>query len=688
MSDPASTYRLQLNRDFDLHAATALVPYLQRLGVDCVYCSPVFTATRGSTHGYDVTDPTTVNPELGGREALDTFARVVHEAGMQVMIDIVPNHQAANDENPQWRRMLETHERGWFDAAWIDGELVYRRFFDIGGLAGVRAEDPEVFAATHALVRDLVQARAVDALRVDHVDGLADPGDYLQRLHDLTGGAYVVVEKILARDEVLAPSWPVAGTTGYEMANALTELCIEPDGRAELERACIGENNGVAFPDVERSSKAFVFDDLFQQEWRRVTSLLDDAALVPALRTATIDLDVYRTYDASDDDRKRLERATEHVEPADAEALRARLLVTPRTELETRWQQLSGAVMAKGHEDTACYRYPALLAQNEVGGDPGAGARDAVDRFHAMAPGFRGLIGTSTHDSKRSEDVRARLCVLSERPQAFASALTRWREIVDPDPQVSPLETRFVAQTLLGAWPLFDADLREFAHRVDEYLRKALREAKQHTGWIDPDEAHEAAVLDCARRTVENGGALMHEAFGPLVHDVQFFGALNSLAMLTWKLAMPGTPDVYRGCELWDFSLVDPDNRRPVDFDTRETMLDRVSETGPDLADWRSGFVKLHLTAHGLRLRRSHRELFERGAYVRLDAPDTVLAFARVLGDEWAVAIAPRLATRVTGCEIWPLGETAWGDDEVAGPSGPIRLADAFRATPYALIVS
>jgi (1->4)-alpha-D-glucan 1-alpha-D-glucosylmutase len=688
MTDPLSTYRLQCNCDFDLHAATRLIPYLQRLGVDCIYCSPLFTATRGSAHGYDVTDPTTVNPELGGRPALDAFSRAAHDAGITVLIDIVPNHQAANDENPYWRRMCETHEPGWFDATWIDGELVYRRFFDIGGLAGVRVEDPAVFAATHVLIRDLIEAGAVDALRVDHVDGLANPGEYLRRLHDLTGGAYVVVEKILARDERLSSEWPVAGTTGYEIGNALTELCIDPDGRAELEAACIADNGGVAFPDFERAGKTLVLDEMLQPEWRRVLGLLDDPVLAPALRSATIDLDVYRTYDASDDDRKRLERATERVDPAAADALRARLLTTPDTELETRWQQLSGAVMAKGHEDTACYRYPALLAQNDVGGDPGASARDAVTRFHALASRFRGLIGTSTHDSKRSEDVRARLCVLSERPRAFEAGLARWKELVAPAPGVTELELRFVAQTLLGAWPLSDAELPDFGPRIDGYLRKALREAKQHTNWIDPDEKHEAAVLECARRTIECDGAMMHEAFGPFVQDVQFFGAVNSLSMLTWKLAMPGTPDIYRGCEIFDFSLVDPDNRRPVDFATRERMLDDMTDAAPDLAGWRSGLPKLWLTAHGLRTRRDRRALFTRGSYVPLDAPDTVLAFARVLDDEWAVAVAPRLATRVTECELWPLGESAWADDIVAGPAGPIRLAEAFREMPCVLLTS
>ena len=689
---PTSTYRLQCNADFDLVAAASLVPYLVDLGVDWIYLSPVLTARRGSTHGYDVTDPTRVNPELGGRDALDRFSTVAHDAGLRILLDIVPNHQAASDENPQWRQMLETRDTHYFDA-WFDeqDEVHYRRFFDVGELVGVRVEREEVFRETHALVCELISAGVVDGLRVDHVDGLVDPEQYLRRLHDATDGAYVVVEKILARDETLRSSWPVAGTTGYEAGGALTELLIDPDGRARLEAALIGENGGVAFDAVEHDSKVLALDELFAPEWSRLERLLDDPGrLAPALHDVTVALDVYRTYGATDDDRRRIDRASVKLHADIAERLRVQLLAGPPTELATRWQQLTGAVMAKGHEDTACYRYPALLAQNEVGGDPGAECarrRDAVSRPRA------GTSRADCHEHARHEAQRRRprprLCVLSERADAFERGLARWRELVGPGPTVTPVEQRFVAQTLLGAWPLDPGDMAEFDHRIAQYLRKALREAKQQTNWIDPDERHEHTVIECARGSIASGGRLLVDAFGDLVEEVAFFGAINSLAMLTWKLAMPGTPDIYRGCELWDLSLVDPDNRRPVDFARRAQLL----HAAPTLDGWRSGAVKLHVTAAGLRLRREHRELFAHGEYLPLETPESLFAFARRLGDEWAIAIAPRFPTRITERGRWPVGDV-WGDTTITLPDDAppawragLRVADVLTELPVALFV-
>jgi (1->4)-alpha-D-glucan 1-alpha-D-glucosylmutase len=690
-AEPVSTYRLQLNRDFPFATATQLVPYLRRLGVDWLYLSPIFAAQPGSQHGYDVIDPTSVNPELGGRTALDALAAAAHDAGMRILVDIVPNHQAATAENARWQAALATHDPGWFDVDWPDGKPRYRRFFDVDQLVGVRVEDEAVFRETHALLFELLASGVVDGLRVDHVDGLADPGEYLERLRRSTDGAYTVVEKILARDETL-PEWPVAGTTGYEAGDALTALGIDPDGRARLVAALARETGSRAFAEVEHESKSLVLDAIFAPEWDRVLDLLGDDVLVPALREVTLALDVYRTYGDTPADRARFDRAAGALTPHTAAALRNRLLTGAPSGLATRWRQLSGPVMAKGHEDTACYRYPALLAQNEVGGNPGADERDAPARFHRIAARYGGLIATSTHDSKRSEDVRARLCVLSERSPAFVTALRRWQVLVDPAPGVTPAEQRFVAQTLLGAWPLHDSELPEFATRVGTYLTKALREAKQSSNWISPNEAHERSVMDCALATIADDGKLFHTAFGPLVDEVMFFGALNSLAMLTWKFGMPGTPDVYRGCELWDLTLVDPDNRRPVDFERRQTLLDEIEriDDAALLTDWRSGAVKLRVTANGLRARRAHPDLFLRGEYIPLDAPPGLFAFARRHGDDWAVAVAPRLATRVTTCGTWPTGPETWGDEVLTLPDArrtEIPLAETLATLPVALFV-
>jgi (1->4)-alpha-D-glucan 1-alpha-D-glucosylmutase len=762
-----STYRLQCNAAFDLTAARRLIPYLADLGVDWLYLSPVFTARPGSGHGYDVVDPTEVNPELGGSAALDALAADAQRAGIRILLDIVPNHQAVTTRNPRWCELLHDGPSGpsasWFDIDWSgndvveegkvcwgllgrelgeeiavgslhvevtsdettrlryhdevlpvvgasDGELRdvlscqhyqlmswrsarhvlnYRRFFDVSELIGVRVEDVAVFEQSHALVFDLVRNGVVDGLRVDHIDGLAYPDRYLARLADAVPDVPVFVEKILGRDEPL-PAWPIVGTTGYETTASITDVLIDPDGRTRLERALLAENDGMTFAAVEADAKRQVLRELFVPEWRRVRAALgeaavaancasDDDALATALAEVTVALDVYRTYCAPDpgpSDRERIERAVARVRSrgtADPQALHeiGTLLLgdgldpvaaPARAALVTRWQQTTGAVMAKGHEDTAEYRYPALLAQAEVGDDPASLAADAPARFHAQQVdrarrGRAGMTATATHDSKRGEDVRARLAVLTERADAFEAGLARWRDAVAPQPDPAPYVTRFVAQTLLGAWPLHDAELPEFGDRVAAYLVKARREAKDATSWLEPDERHEAAVVDLARRSVANGGRIMHETFGQLLEDVAWFGAVNGLAQLTWKLGAPGTADIYRGCESWDLSLVDPDNRRAVDFDARRTMLQQRSD------DWRSGAMKLHMTAAGLRARREHRHLFRDGDYVALHVVgDPVLAFARRNEGRWAIACAPRLPTRLAAREHLPVGVEVWHD--------------------------
>jgi malto-oligosyltrehalose synthase len=770
---PASTYRLQLHAGFDLDAARALVPYLHDLGVDWVYLSPVFAARRGSEHGYDVVAPDVVNPELGGRAAFDRLVAAARDAGLGVLLDIVPNHQAASTQNPRWVAMLRdgpgSEAAAWFDVDWdagtppgtlvwpllereLDDEIArrevvldagpdgvpvvrahgevlpvagagddlrsvldaqcyrlvpwrtggrlrnYRRFFDVSELAGVRVEDPAVRWASHVLVCDLVESRAVQGLRVDHVDGLADPTGYLEWLAAATG-VPVFVEKILAADEDLPAGWPVTGTTGYEMGAALTAVLVEPDGRARLEDALLREHDGVRFATVQRRAKREVLFGLFDAEWRSVCRALERAAaeagteaapgaLADALAAVTIALSVYRTYrtdgPALPGDRARIDDAVRAAEPGvDPGALAAvRELLVGETgggagaALVTRWQQLTGAVTAKGHEDTACYRYPALLAQAEVGGDPGDDATGALALLHRRAARHRGLVATTTHDTKRGEDVRARLAVLSELPGEFERGLARWRRRVGAGRGVTPVEQRFVAQTLLGAWPL-DDDLDRFATRVEAYLTKALREAKQASSWTSPDPDHEAAVVALASRSVARGGRLLREAFGRLVDDVALHGACNGLAQLTWKLGMPGVVDVYRGAELWDLSLVDPDNRRPVDFSARAGIL---AAGGADLAGWRSGAVKLHMTARGLAARRARRALFTEGEYRPLEAQGPraacVVAFAR-RGEGWAVAVAPRHSTRVAR-GAFPLGAVWEGTRVVLPTSAPTAWVDAF----------
>jgi (1->4)-alpha-D-glucan 1-alpha-D-glucosylmutase len=827
----ASTYRVQLHAGFDFDAAGALAEYWRELGVGACYSSPIFAAVRGSTHGYDVTDPTQVNPELGGREAFDRFTGALRDAGVCLLLDIVPNHQAATTANPTWRQMLaegpESPAGRTFDVDWsgdgdvapgrlswpmlgddVDREIAtgrlrleregdgrwsvryhdeslpvtgpvggpddivrvldrqcyrlsqwrrgahtrnYRRFFDVSSLAGVRVDDDAVFRATHVLVVELVRGGIVDGLRVDHVDGLAFPAQYLSRLAGATGGIYTVVEKILAEDEVLPDRWATAGTTGYEVTNELLGLFVEPHGRAALEHAYRSETASPPFPLVERAAKRQVLDQLFEPEWARVRRALLATAkaagvdvgadvLSDALLAITVALRVYRTYAdngiARGEDRRRIQEAVAGAasEPdVDASGLGAvtQLLLgdalpdealAPRARLLRLWQQVTGPVMAKGHEDTACYRYPVLLAQSEVGGDPGDPALGAVDRFtrrvlERYARGERGLNTTSTHDTKRSEDVRARLAVLSERPAEFETALSLWRrDRVAHD--VALDEDRFVAQTLLGAWPLEAGDLDRFRGRVGEYLTKALREAKLRTSWLDPDEAHEAEVIALAHDAIGGGGRAFLDPFGALLDVVMFHGAANALAQVVVKMALPGVADVYQGTELWDFSLVDPDNRRPVDYGDRRAMLQGLDRNAdlPSLCaslrlGWRSGAIKLFVTSRVLRARRDRAELFVDGSFVPLpvvgEHAENVVAFARRRDDEWALCVVPRLTTQLTrpphfaiGAGVWgattivlpPDAPAAWSDvlsrGDVTTTSGDLLVSEALAHLPVALLLS
>jgi malto-oligosyltrehalose synthase len=789
MTPFTSTYRLQLHADFDFDDAVRVVPYLRALGIDGLYSSPVFAAVPGSRHGYDVTDPTVVNAELGGRAGLDRLGVACRAAELGVLLDIVPNHQAATTANPAWRAMLAGGD-GVFDVDWsgangaapgvlvwpllggdLDTELDggrlclepcndewvlrygdeslpvlgpvggdvrevldrqpyrlvhwrtgahlcnYRRFFDVTQLGAVRAEDDEVFRATHALVLELVRDGVVQGLRVDHVDGLTDPDAYLARLAAATGDVYTVVEKVVARDEFVPESWAVAGTTGYDVLDELLGVFIDANGRDVLDTAARADAGLPAFVTVEARAKRDVLP-LFEAEWTRTCTALvaatkamgtyvDETLLADALAAVTIALPVYRTYGDGAQDRRRVERALDRVrdearldrDALDAlDALANLLLHASDDELRqkflTLWQHLCTPVMAKGHEDTACYRYPVLLAQAEVGGDPGDDAHDAVPRFHARvearwARGERGLTATSTHDTKRSEDVRARLAVLSELPRDYEAALAAWRRSAPVD-GVTPAERRFVAQTLLGAWPLDDAEVPAFGERVQEYLVKALREAKLQTSWLDPDEAHEARVLALAG---ELDG--FRAAFGSLVDTISFHGACNSLAQLTVKLALPGVADFYQGNELWDFSLVDPDNRRPVDYARRRSILDALPayDAARLLREWRTGAVKLFVTTQGLHARREHPALFVDGEYrplaVHGEHAANVVAFARRLGDEWAVAVVPRLTTELTRAPRFPVGAQVWGDTVVEVPDGgELAVAAVLADLPVALLLS
>jgi (1->4)-alpha-D-glucan 1-alpha-D-glucosylmutase len=594
-----ATYRLQLSPEQDFAAVRVLVPYLRELGISHLYLSPSLQARAGSTHGYDVVDPTRISEALGAEEGL----RALAAEGLRIVLDIVPNHMGVSDENRWWADERERARVFDYDPA--DGW--YRRFFDIDDLAGVRVEDPQVFALLHGKVLELLRDGVIDGLRVDHPDGLADPRGYLERLRD-AGAERVWVEKILHTGEPLR-DWPVEGTVGYEFLNDAAALFVDPAGEAALARL---PTAGEPFEEVAARAQLEQATTTFAREVARLRELLDVDAIPEALAA----LPVYRTYvepwsgRVEEADRAAIAAAADG-RLADVLALRER----GHDELVTRFQQTSPPITAKGIEDTAFYRQLRLLALNEVGGDP-ARFGLSVDAFHAAnarrAERFpRGLLVTQTHDTKRSGDVRARIGALSTMADEWAALAERWVAEADaPDEHSAYL----VLQTLVGCWPIAP-------ERLEAYAEKALREAKLRTTWAAPDEAYEAAARRYARGLTERPP----DGFVAFAERVAVEGRRAALGQLLLKLTAPGVPDVYQGDELEALSLVDPDNRRPVDWAARRAALARL-RAGAAPGDF--GERKLDLIRRALALRARRLGAFA-GAYEPVAAGPGVCAYLR-----------------------------------------------------------
>ncbi|HEX3808049.1 MAG TPA: alpha-amylase family glycosyl hydrolase [Gaiellaceae bacterium] len=604
-----ATYRLQLTPDFGFAQARELVPYLQELGVSHLYLSPSLQAREGSQHGYDVVDPRRISDALGGE---DEFRRLAG-AGLGVLLDIVPNHMAAVDENEFWRDL--SLRQMFFDVDLRTG--FHRRFFDVGDLGGLKQEDWEVFWATHAKVIELVREGVVDGVRVDHPDGLADPAEYFGRLTE-AGVEHVWAEKILEPGEELR-DWPVEGTTGYEFLNDVMALCVNSAAaQAFTEIYELATTDIRRFADLVQLAKLEVAVNIFEPELRRLYQELE----VENLPLALASFHVYRTYIrpyaglVEDADREEIGRAN-----LSQELRRILLLDSPGHEdFVVRFQQTTGAVMAKGVEDTAFYRYFRLTALNEVGGNPDRFGL-SVDAFHEAnrkrAERFPlQLLTTYTHDTKRAPDVRARIVALTWLPDEWRERLGAWRSELGELPD--PREELLVLQALVGALPIEP-------ERLDAYLEKALREGKVNTNWLTPDEEHERAVKEYARR------AAVLLAADPFLDRIRALGRRLALAQLLLKLTAPGVPDIYRGDELEDLSLVDPDNRRPVDWDARRAALARLRNgTAPD-----ERTEKLYVTWKTLGVRAEHSAAFA-ATYEPVDLGPGVCAFVR--GGEVLVA--------------------------------------------------
>ncbi len=838
-SRPRVTYRVQLTPEFGFERAAAIVPYLARLGVSHLYCSPYLQAAPGSTHGYDVVDPGRVNEELGGEGGHRALVRALAEHGLGQVLDIVPNHMAIGGRaNRWWWDVLEngpsSRYASYFDVSWDppehklqntilvpvlgdhygrvleagelrlarqagrllvryfehefpvdprsygmllglgfgdlarrfselpvlvpedragaearqrevealvtrlgDGthearleariaevnadpdaldslldrqnyrlarwqvagrELDYRRFFDVNTLAGIRVEDPAVFAETHRLVLEWVHAGELDGLRVDHPDGLRDPRDYFDRLRAAAPTAWMVGEKILQPGERLPAGWPIEGTTGYDFLNRVQGVFVDTGAEAALTDVYRGFAPEIGdYGELIHESKHLVMRELLASDLDRLAALFVRVCednrrfrdytrheLNGCLRETIACLGVYRTYARPPDPGSLTEQDRTAIDSAVAAArarrpdldpelfeflgaiLRLEVAGGAEAELVARFQQTSGPVTAKGVEDTAFYIYNRLVALNEVGGDPsrfGVGLAE----FHAACGEAanlwpEGMLTTSTHDTKRSEDVRCRLAVLSEVPSAWRDAVHRWSELNDrhrtggaPDPNTEYL----LYQTLVGAWPIS-------AERVLAYMEKATREAKVHTSWIAPDAGYERAL-----RTFTEG-ALGDPAF---VADLAGFaeilvgpGRVNSLALKLVTLTAPGVPDLYQGSELWSLALVDPDNRRPVDYEERRRLLEEIDRLGPaaaaaGLARAAEGIPKLLVVRRALELRAERPELFAAGSAYRplaVDGPRSgnALAFSRGGG---AVTVVPRFPLTLA---------SDWRDTKLELPAG------------------
>jgi (1->4)-alpha-D-glucan 1-alpha-D-glucosylmutase len=899
----SATYRLQFNKSFTLRDATNLLEYLCDLGITHIYASPILAARHGSMHGYDVVDPTRLNPELGTEADFHSLQEKLHSLGMGMVLDIVPNHMSASSENVWWmdvlengaesvyasyfdidwhpplrtlegkvllpilggpfgevlerqelkliladgkffvqyfeslfpiaprsyRRMLKhridqikallgeespvyqeysgivaafsalaeregdktdvaSNKRIQFEAArervrqliagsayidtflqqnlhdfngekgnpasflllerlldeqhyilayWqnVNVEINYRRFFTINDLVGIRIQDTMVFEACHNLIARMVAQGAVNALRIDHIDGLRDPVGYLNRLNERLADpdfseplrVPVFVEKILARGENLPSDWPTAGTTGYDFVNALNCFFIDPRGANRLEQIYakfIGQE--LLFEDGLYQKKRLVMSSLLAVEMRALAHHLEMLAsgsryardlpvgeLTQALLETTAHLHVYRTYlrnlDVSAADEARVERAIDEarrqrpqLNPQAFDFLRDVLLVKNRPHLlpgqrearlafVMRWQQFTGPIMAKAFEDTFLYVYNPLVSLNEVGGDPRPSTAPSADFFRFISNRARlwprAMNATTTHDTKRSEDVRARINVLSQIPEEWEKRVTRWskwnashRKTISNHLVPDRNEEIFLYQTLLGMWPQDEGGIATLTERLQAYAIKATREAMVHTRWTKPNEAHEAALKDFIAAILKQSqkNSFLQD-FRKFETSIAYHGMLNGVSQTLLKIISPGSPDFYQGSELWDLRMVDPDNRQPVDFDRRKTLLAAIksSNGSPSVEfleqitrDWRDARVKLYLIWKALAFRRANPALFSQGDFTAVPSggrrAENLAAFARHHNGSWIIAIVPRWLNRPTARSASANDPKFWANTKVS----------------------
>ncbi len=902
MRIPTATYRIQFHAKFKFEAARKIINYLSELGVSDLYASPIFKAKAGSTHGYDVVDPTQLNPELGTPENFKTLVKEIQNYKMGWVQDIVPNHMAYDSENIWLMDVLENGSESeafdYFDIEWdqayddikgrvlapmlgnfygeclengeiqlnynetglsvnyfslklpvriesysrfitqnlghlgrllgrrhpdfikllgilyliksvpgetkgkerydqiafvkgllwelytqnpevkefVDSnveffngekgnsesfnlldsllkeqfyrlsfwkvgaeEINYRRFFTVNELISVKVQEIKVFHKTHTLINQLVEQGTITGLRIDHIDGLYDPTEYLKRLRAKTGDVYITVEKILELEENLPETWPIQGTSGYDFLNYINgifcqceseklfdylylkftkitthydHLCVEKK-QLIVEKNLAGDVENLAHILKKIASQSRLGIDFTMNGLKRTLS--EVLTLFP----------VYRTYvngdGLSEEDsiyiKEVIEAARERI-PLLLNELNyiEKLLLLEWDESLTeeekalrlhfvmRLQQLSGPLMAKGIEDTLFYVYNRLISLNEVGGNPGKFGVTVSD-FHKFnqkqsITWMYKMNATATHDTKRGEDVRARLNVLSEMPEQWERQIKKWHEInrlhkINIQGKAVPVnnDEYFFYQSLIGTYPFAETEKTDFIERLKNYMLKSVREAKVQTAWLRPDTAYEEGFLAFVEKVLAPAESNQFiKEFLPFQKKIADYGIFNSLSQTLLKYTAPGVPDTYQGTELWDLSMVDPDNRRPVDYPQRISFLNEIKQNSqPDrlklinelLSNKENGKIKLFVTYKLLQARRDYLDVFKKGDYLPLEVvgtfKDHIVAFARSFGDQIAIAIAPRLLTNLVAPGKYPLGEQVWHDTQLQLPQQlPSTWCDTF----------
>ena len=753
MRIPVATYRIQFNPSFDFQAAGEISPYLSELGISGIYASPIFRAGIGSTHGYDVVDPDFIKllgilyvlkTPPSGEETDERYDQItfikrtlweLYTGNVEMKRFIDANVRAFNGEkgNPESFNLLDNllSEQLFRSSFWkvATEEINYRRFFNINELIGLRAEDEAVFDRTHALIFQLIAEGKVSGLRIDHIDGLYDPTNYLKRLQERTGDVYAIVEMIRGPEEELPSFRAMQGTTGYDFLNYLNGIFCKKKSEKQFNKI-YSDFTGfkTAYDDLACAKKRLIVGKNMAGDVDNLAHLMKGIAaryrhgsdITPYGLKRTIvalmtQFPVYRTCINSEVSRESnpsyikeaVKRSIERVPNLLNELDFIERFILPKFEdhlakeekeqwihFVMRFQQFTEPLMAKGFEDTVLYVYNRLLSLNEVGGSP--------DRFGTYLLEFHSfnrkrwslyphsLNATSTHDTKRGEDFRARINVLSEIPDEWERSLKRWNELnrgkkrtVNGRDVPDRNDEYFLYQTLIGAFPFYESEYPVFIERVKDYIIKAVREAKVRTAWMKQDTEYEDAYISYVEEILREENQFIGE-FMAFQRKVSHYGIFNSPAQTLIKITSPGVPDFYCGTELWDLTLVDPDNRRPVDFEKRISLLGDIMDTSYKelLATREDDGIKLFLINRALQARKEKAEVFQKGSYIPIEAggrfKEQIVAFARNQVDDRTITIAQRHVTALIKEGELPVGRRVWADTHILLPKGvPALWKDA-----------